>query len=554
MACGILLAAFAAVPLLAQVGAGPANAAATPPAAAPEPKKDALGRDTPRGTVLGFMRAARDGPDNVPPLYLNTRLKGAAAGELARKLYVVLDRRLPARLNELSDRPEGSLANPLKPDQDVIGTISVGGGSLDLTGVRVSRNVPTPVWLFSESTLAAVPDAYGEIDFVSIDRYLPGFLTRTRFGGIRLSAWIGLCLILPLGYWLIGLLALIARPLVRRRLSHAAPHHFLARIVAGPIRLLLLSIVIRWLSSVIELPLIERQFWTAIQGLLGIVAMVWLGLLLTGFGEALVAGRMRGAGRGEMASLLRLSRRVADVLVVAAGALVTLHYFGVDPTAALAGLGIGGIAVALSAQKTLENVIGGVSIIFDKALRAGDVIKLSEIVGTVEYIGLRSTRIRTLDRTILFVPNGQIANANIETLSLRDKFWFRHVLALRFETTPQQLRAVLGALQTYLTCHPSIDQDETIRARFLRVGPFSFDVEVFAYILARDWDRFLEIQQELLLGVMDIVAQAGASVALPTQTLHLAPGRGLRTAAMDSVSRAAALDEPIACGVATRRP
>ena len=133
--------------------------------------------------------------------------------------------------------------------------------------------------------------------------------------------------------------------------------------------------------------------------------------------------------------MLRLVRRVADVLVVAAGGLVTLHYFGVDPTAALAGLGIGGIAVALAAQKTLENVIGGLSIIFDQAVRVGDFLKLGDTVGTVDSIGLRSTRIRTLDRTILSVPNGQIANVNIETLSARDKFWFHHFVGLRYETT-----------------------------------------------------------------------------------------------------------------------
>ena len=223
--------------------------------------------------------------------------------------------------------------------------------------------------------------------------------------------------------------------------------------------------------------------------------------------------------------MLRLARRVADVLVIAAGGLVTLHYFGVDPTAALAGLGIGGIAVALAAQKTLENVIGGLSIIFDKAVRVGDFLKLGETIGTVDYIGLRSTRIRTLDRTILSVPNGQIANVNIETLSARDKFWFHHFVGLRYETTAGQMRAVVDGIRTHLAAHPTVDRSEPIRVRFFRFGPFSLDVEVFAYIFASDWEAFLETQQELLLDVMDIVERAGAVIALPSQTLHLAGGR-----------------------------
>ena len=115
---------------------GSAPAAPAPQAA---PAKDALGRDTPRGTVLGFMNAARKGRDDVAPQYLNTRLRDQAAVDLAHKLFVVLDSRLPPRLSELSDRPEGSLANPLKPDQDIVGTITTANGPLDLVVERVNR-------------------------------------------------------------------------------------------------------------------------------------------------------------------------------------------------------------------------------------------------------------------------------------------------------------------------------------------------------------------------------------------------------------------------------
>ena len=210
--------------------------------------------------------------------------------------------------------------------------------------------------------------------------------------------------------------------------------------------------------------------------------------------------------------------------VIAAGGLVALHYFGLDPTAALAGLGIGGIAVALAAQKTLENVIGGLSIIFDQAVRVGDSIKFADSVGKVDYIGLRSTRIRTLDRTVLSVPNGQIANASVETLSARDKFWFHHVIGLRYETTSGQMRAIIDGTRAYLAAYPMTDQSESVRSRFVRFSPFSLDIEMFAYVYARDWDAFLETQQELLLEIMNIVERAGAEMALPSQTLHLADG------------------------------
>jgi MscS family membrane protein len=120
------------------------------------------------------------------------------------------------------------------------------------------------------------------------------------------------------------------------------------------------------------------------------------------------------------------------------------------------------------------------------------------------------------------VPNGQIANVNIETLSARDKYWFHHFLGLRYETTSAQLRSIIDAARAYLERHPSVDTGDTIRVRFFRLGPFSLDVEIFAYIVASDWEPFLETQQELLLGIMEIVERAGAAIALPSQTLHLA--------------------------------
>jgi MscS family membrane protein len=240
--------------------------------------------------------------------------------------------------------------------------------------------------------------------------------------------------------------------------------------------------------------------------------------LLNGWVEGLVRQRLARRHTGA-ASILRLGRRVIDLLAVFVGMLVVLHHFGVNPTAALAGLGVGGIAVALAAQKTLENVIGGASIIFDHPIREGDTLKFAEMLGTVEDIGLRSTRIRTPDRTVVSVPNGQIANASLENFSIRDKFWFHPNLSLRWDTTASQMRSVLDGLNDLLAQQPQIERD-SIRVRFLRFGTSSLDVEVFAYFFARDWGHFLEIQQELLLHIMEIVQTAGTQMALQSHVVY----------------------------------
>jgi MscS family membrane protein len=198
----------------------------------------------------------------------------------------------------------------------------------------------------------------------------------------------------------------------------------------------------------------------------------------------------------------------------------------VNLTPALAGLGVGGIAVALAAQKTLENVIAGASLIFDGAVNEGDFLKVGETLGEVEHVGLRSTRIRTLDRTIVSVPNSQIAGMSLETLSARDTYWFHPVVGLRYETTIEQLRRVLDGIRRLLTDHPLVEQ-MSIRVRFIRLGSFSLDVDVFAYLRARDWNHFLEIQEQLLFSVMNIVREAGTDVALPSRTLYMSGPRAV---------------------------
>ena len=488
-----------------------------------ENPSDTLGRDTPRGTVLGFLAAARRGNAEVAALYLNTPLRGANAEALARQLAVVLDRRLPARLNELSDKPEGSLPDQLSPDEDLVGTITTANGDLDILVERVDRGKAGRVWLFSRKTLNSIPEVFQELSTPAVESLLPEFLVRTRLATIPLFEWIAVLVGLPLLYWVTGLLSRLigsgVGKLPRRILRNASLQR--PQILPPPMRLLVLALIIRWLLSRISLSLLARQFWSTIALVITILACVWLLVLANGWAERYMLERLRSRDLSGSESLLRLTRRGIDGLILFSGLLFTLHRFGVNPTAALAGLGVGGIAVALAAQKTLENVVGGISLILDQAVRVGDALKVGEVSGTVEDVGLRSTRIRTLDRTLVSIPNGQVANMSLETLSARDKFWFHPLVSLRYETTPVQMRTIVNGVSNLLTEHSSVDST-SVRVRFLRFGAFSLDVDIFAYVSARDWNHFLEIQEELLLCVMETVQRAGAEIAFPSQTMYLA--------------------------------
>ena len=501
----------------------PSKLSPSPPATTenpPEAPKDTLGRVTPRGAVLGFLNAARKGNTEIAALYLDTPLRGEGAQVLATQLATVLDRRLPARLNELSDKPEGSLPDPLRPDEDLVGIIDTADGPLDIMVERVDRGNRGKVWLFSRKTLESIPDAFQELSTPAVEKILPKFLVKTTIGTIPLFEWLAVFIGLPLIYSLTGLLNRVLswgvgkawrrlRPSTGREISETLP---------PPIRLLIVSVTIRWLLSRIGLSLLARQFWSTAAMFIAIVACMWILILLNGWGERyFIRRRSRVSGS---ASVARFLRRVLDVIVFFSGLLFTLHHFGINPTAALAGLGVGGIAVALAAQKTLENVIAGISLIADEAVRVGDFMKLGEIQGTVEQVGLRSTRIRTPDRTVICLPNGQVANISLETISARDKYWFHPLLSLRYETTPAQLRLVVAEIRKMLTEHSSVESS-SVRVRFVSVGVHAINVDISAYVRASNWDDFLFIQEELLMGVIDILEKAGTEIALPSQTLYV---------------------------------
>ena len=514
---GVSVLTLALPALSAQAQTVPGPEAPSPSA----PSRDTLGRDTPWGAARGFLNAARQGDFERAGRYLDTTLDGEAAAALAHQLFIVLDARLPPRLQQLSNLPEGSRSPRLTRGQELVGTISSVKGPVDIVLDRVDGETTGPIWLVSRRTLESIPGLYEEVGVAQRDTPVPEVLASTRLGGVRLFDWLAVLLGLPVVYLLTVVLNRMLTPLVGFVRRHLFGKPELAQdVLPRPARLLVLVLVIRWLVSRVPLPLTVRQFWIATAGVITIAAVVWLLLLVNGGLERYIRKRSPRAHIAGAEALLHVGRRVVDVLIVFGGLLAGLRLFSIDPTPALAGLGVGGIAVALAAQKTLENVIAGGSLIFDRALAIGDRVKLGHIDGTVEHIGLRSTRIRALDRAIVSVPNGQIATVTLETLSARDKYWFHPNVGLCFETTSEQLRGVVEGIRRLLAEHPSVERD-SMRVRFFRVGAFSLDVEVFAYVVARDWVHFLEIQEQLLFGLTELIERAGTRIALPSQTLHV---------------------------------
>ena len=494
---------------------------------------DVLGRRTPRGTVFGFLKASSRNEMDTAVLYLDTPERGTDAVALARQLAAVLNRYLPARLNEISDKPDGSVQDPRRPDEVIIGTVRVPEGDLDIVVEQVDGGKAGQIWLFSKTTLAALPAFSRESNIHTVETHLPRFLVTTRLFSVPLFEWLAVLVGLPFVYFLTGLLNRLLSWIVgelRHQIWRTANQQN-PSILPVPVRLLLLALFIRWMLTIVELPFLARQIWSSISLLFTITAAIWMLLLAGGWVERYVVKRHRETGGS--ASVVRLLRRLIEGVLLFGGLLLTFHYFGINVTAALAGLGVGGIVVALAAQKTLENVIAGASLIADKAVRIGDVVSVGDIDGTVMQIGLRSTTIRSTDRRLVSLPNGQMATMRLDTLSARDKFLFRQLVALRYETTPAQLRSVVAGIHKLFSTQDAVDAT-SLRVRFVRFDASAVELEVFSYLFASDWNNFLAIQEELLHGIRDVIQKAGAGVALPSQRLYFAADNLIHPVAEES--------------------
>ncbi len=515
---------------------GPAaKGAATPTEASYD---DPLGRSTPQGTVLGFLKAMERKDDERAVDYLNTGQTGKRARQLALELQQILDEGLRVSVTALSSKPEGNLQDGLSVNREMVGIVKTNKGDHRILLERIQKENNAPVWLFSAETLKRVPQIYEEIDIPWLEWHLPALLTETRLAGQPPYRWIFFLLMLPLALllgWLFTALifALVREPL-RRRLDQTAMMKI--RRIRTPLMLIFSAAAI-YVLSLGALSLLGRLFWAFLASTMAVGGLTWIVIHLIETGADIIERRRPATDH----AVIRLTATLLKVLAVITGLVIVFYYFaGINLTAVVAGLGVGGIAVAFAAQKTIENFFGGVFLVWDKPIRLGDYCKAGEHQGTVENIGLRSTQIRTINRTVVSIPNGQLAAVSIENFTLRDRFLFRHTLNLRYDTTADQLRCVLTSIRELLYRHPRVDSSSA-RSRFVAFGQSSLDLEIFAFVLETEVAAFLAIQEDLLLRIMDLVEASGSGFAFPSQTLYMAKDGGLdtekRRAAAEAVQR-----------------
>ena len=488
---------------------------------------DPLGRDTPYGTVFGFLQAAQAGNYSIAAQYLQmSSSRRQTEGEtVAQDLKEVMDRAYSGSLKNLSTQPEGTLQEGVPPGRQKYGTISSGDVETDLELVRVTDPSAGKIWLISSDTLAKVPELYDQVQARQVETRLPQWLVKHDLAGMPVWQWLALLLMIPVAAGAGWLLLVVLQIPVRwwaRRHGHTELE---SRSVSGPAWLLVGTAIHRILERYLGMPLLQRHYYYQFIEVASIIGANWILWRVIRWFLQRVRNRALARGHSGTGSLMLLGERIIKAVVVVMAIFFVLGVLGFNLSTALAGVGIGTLAVGFGAQQTIANLFGGVSVLGDEVIRVGDVCKFGDRTGTVEDIGLRSTRVRTEERTLLAIPNGTVATINVENLSRRDKMLFKAVLGLHLDTSADRLRSVIAEIRRVLSSNAKIEKN-TVRVRLIELGATALNVELVCYILTRDFDEFAGVREDVLLHIMNLVEDSGASLASPSQTLYLSQDSG----------------------------
>ena len=510
------------------------NADAPPKYEVPE---DEFGRGSPRGTVKGYLAACREGDYEKAANYLDLRRIPGDGPTVARQLQIILSRTLWVDVDVLSQEHAGRSNDGLPPYRDRLGTINKKAGKVDILLQSVPREDGVTIWKIAGVTVAQVPDLYNEFGYGGLEHFLPKIFFELQFLDIALWQWIGLLVLVLLAAvvsWfltvfvvrLLGTVVAFTKTTIDDKMRVEA---------AGPIRLAIAVLLFRTGLVPMGLGVKATEFISSLLSALFIVAVTWLLLRVTNVLSSVVEERLVGRGEVGAMGLVPPGRKFVKAIVVIFAFVAILSNFGFNVAALLAGLGVGGIAVALAAQRTIENLFGGIVLYTDQPVRVGDFCRFGDKLGTIEEIGIRSTRIRTLDHTVITVPNAKFSNMELDNITARERIRLLAVVTVRYETTPDQLRYILVEIRKLLYSHERVISD-TPRVRFINFGAYSLDIEVVTYINTTDWAEFLGIREDIFLRIMDIIKASGTGFAFPSQTLYMGKDDGLKAERVQEIS------------------
>lgn len=501
--------------------------ASTAPAPSGPATPDPLNRTTPQSTMFGFLEACRAGNYAKAARYLDLREKSleerAKIGPpLAQQLQEILDHSADFDLGQLSNEPLGDLSDGLTPDLETIETYEINKSVVSLDLHRVEGKSGNYHWLVTPESLTKLPELHSQLVETPFEKALPSPFVTKKILDTSLWQWIAYLLLVMLLLTLSRLLSRAVVAMINLLLTTFSKEKSkLLNEFARPLWMLLSITIFRAALEVIGGSVLVRLYITRGLAFLFFWCLAWLAGDFVDLLAARTRSRLSPQQRAVSYSVLPLFQRMAKIGLFAIALLVTLSHWGYNTNTILAGLGVGGLAVALAAQKTLENLFGGVSVISDRPVLVGDACRFPGQsggiqAGTVEDIGLRSTRIRTAERTLVSVPNSQFSIMTLENLSARDRFWFHQTLRLRGDATTEQIQQVIAGIERLLRERGNVDSGK-MPVLFTAIGNYSFELQISAYVNTLDENEFNRTQSELLMKIVETVEAAGTGIAIPVQ-------------------------------------
>jgi len=470
---------------------------------------------TPLSSAIGFMQFAEKGDYERAAEYLDLRylpdeMNSVDGAVLAEQLYVVIARKIPVDFGALSDAPDGRNDDGLPSYRDAFAKIETSRGQLTIFLQHVPGPGDSSIWKISNATVAQIPALYDEFGYSRVVESIRQISPEGSFLGAEYFKWI-----IALLAGLVGAVAWLAitgplsRIITRRNVDNKERvRRFLARPIPAVIFIML------GYSVLLNLGLGVKATRIAEGGTLVTFVLVWLLFSAINLSRDIYARYLKKRGRESALMLLQPITSTTKVLLIIIAAVMWLDNIGVNVTALVAGLGVGGLAVALVLQKPLEDIMGAITLYTQQPVTVGQYCTCGDVTGTVEEINLRTTRIRTIKNTVVVIPNASFATASIENVTARRRILHNQTVRLALGTSEQLFRSVLEKLREMLM---TIDKvaEEGSRVRLIGFGEFSIDVQVFAYVETTDWNEFLAIAEEINLGTIAVLEKAGAKIAEP---------------------------------------
>ena len=480
---------------------------------------DKLGRGVPRTSAEGYLNATKANDFEKAAQYLDLRKlpKGYREGdgpELARQLKVILDRALWVEMDNLSIDPKGHSDDNLPSYRDFMGRIDLDDHSLDILLQRVPRGDGVYIWKFSSVTVRDIPQLYQKYGYGELGEKLHRSLPEFEFLTLKSWQWVMLFGLLFGAYGVAFVPTYLLGWVFLRKGTDLA--RLWALFFTGPARWLVIVLILNSGHEIIRPSLETRALIQA--GTLQTIVTAWLFIRVVDIILGYWNNKLIRDDRGHAIVVLRPVATAIKIVVVIIASLVWLDNIGYKVSTLLAGLGIGGLAVALAAQKSIENLIGAATLYAAAPVHVGDYCRFGDKFGTVEEIGLRSTRLRTAERTVVSVPNGDFASLQLENFADREKMRFSPKLHLRYATKPEQLRQIMTEIVKLLNEHPQLGEKPNV-ARFVGFGTYSLDIKIIAFVMTTNYQEFLEITEQINLRILEIVEAAGAELATPAQGL-----------------------------------